>query len=72
KKKGITGPPSDSPKPMAPDDAIDALSSDFACSSPPGKQTKKEKSTGDIFKAQSAGVTRSAVPPQEKKRKVEE
>lgn len=27
---------------MGPDDAIDALSSDFTCSSPPGKQTKKE------------------------------
>ncbi|XP_036063306.1 calpastatin isoform X2 [Onychomys torridus] len=71
KKEGITGPPSDS-KPMGPDDAIDALSSDFTCSSLPGKQTKKEKSTGDIFKAQTAGVTRSPVPPQEKKRKVEE
>ncbi|KAL6066561.1 hypothetical protein STEG23_016516, partial [Scotinomys teguina] len=72
KKEGITGPPSDSPKPMGSDDAIDALSSDFTCASPPGKQTKKEKSTGDIFNTQSAGVTRSAVPPQEKKRKVEE
>uniref|UniRef100_A0A8C8UCK5 Calpastatin n=1 Tax=Peromyscus maniculatus bairdii TaxID=230844 RepID=A0A8C8UCK5_PERMB len=71
KKEGITGPPSDS-KPMGPDDAIDALSSDFTCSSPPGKQTKKEKSTGDVFKAQAAGVTRSSVPPQEKKRKVED
>ncbi|XP_059132583.1 calpastatin isoform X2 [Peromyscus eremicus] len=71
KKEGITGPPSDS-KPMGPDDAIDALSSDFTCSSPPGKQTKKEKSTGDVFKAQAAGVTRSPFPPQEKKRKVEE
>uniref|UniRef100_P51125-3 Isoform 3 of Calpastatin n=1 Tax=Mus musculus TaxID=10090 RepID=P51125-3 len=30
------------------------------------------KSTGEIFKAQSAGVTRSSVPPKEKKRKVEE
>ncbi|CAH6787464.1 Cast [Phodopus roborovskii] len=71
-KEGITGPPSDSAKPMGPDDAIDALSSDFTCSSPTGKPTEKEKSTGDVFKAQSAGVTRSAVPPQEKKRKVEE
>ncbi|XP_052599708.1 calpastatin isoform X8 [Peromyscus californicus insignis] len=71
KKEGITVPPSDS-KPMGPDDAIDALSSDFTCSSPPGKQIKKEKSTGDVFKAQAAGVTRSPVPPQEKKRKVEE
>ncbi|XP_007638927.1 calpastatin isoform X3 [Cricetulus griseus] len=71
-KEGITGPPPDSSKPMGPDDAIDALSSDFTCSSPTGKQTEKEKSTGDVFKAQSAGVTRSAIPPQEKKRKVEE
>ncbi|PNI35318.1 CAST isoform 32, partial [Pan troglodytes] len=29
KKEGITGPPPDSSKPMGPDDAIDALSSDF-------------------------------------------
>ncbi|CAO2593176.1 Cast [Lemmus lemmus] len=72
KKEGITGPPSDSPKPMGPDDAIDALSSDFTCSSLTEKQAKKEKSTGDVSKAQSAGVTRSAFPPQEKKRKVEE
>ncbi|XP_057645626.1 calpastatin isoform X3 [Chionomys nivalis] len=72
KKEGITGPPSDSPKPMGPDDAIDALSSDFTCSSPTEKQAKEEKSTGEVSKAQSAGVTRSAVPPQEKKRKVEE
>ncbi|XP_049978114.1 calpastatin isoform X4 [Alexandromys fortis] len=72
KKEGITGPPSDSPKPMGPDDAIDALSADFTCSSPTEKQAKEEKSTGEVSKAQSAGVTRSAVPPQEKKRKVEE
>ncbi|XP_038177735.1 calpastatin isoform X9 [Arvicola amphibius] len=72
KKEGITGPPSDSPKPMGPDDAIDALSSDFTCSSLTEKQAKEEKSTGEISKAQSAGVTRCAVPPQEKKRKVEE
>ncbi|XP_041519287.1 calpastatin isoform X6 [Microtus oregoni] len=72
KKEGITGPPSDSPKPMGPDDAIDALSSDFTCSSPTEKQAKEEKSPDEVSKAQSAGVTRSAVPPQEKKRKVEE
>ncbi|KAL1783420.1 hypothetical protein HispidOSU_018825 [Sigmodon hispidus] len=72
KKEEITGPPSDSPKSMGPDDAIDALSSDLTCSSPTGKQTTKEKSTEDVFKAQSAEVTRSALPPQEKKRKVEE
>lgn len=72
KNEGITEPLPDSPKPMGTDHAIDALSSDFTCSSPTEKQTKKEKSTGEIFKAQSAGVTRSAVPPQEKKRKVEE
>ncbi|XP_075832574.1 calpastatin isoform X7 [Microtus pennsylvanicus] len=72
KKEGITGPPSDSPKPMGPDDAIDALSSDFTCSSPTEKQAKEEKSTDEVSKAQSAGVTRSAVLPQEKKRKVEE
>uniref|UniRef100_A0A2K5DTN6 Calpastatin n=1 Tax=Aotus nancymaae TaxID=37293 RepID=A0A2K5DTN6_AOTNA len=59
-------------KPMGPDDAIDALSSDFTCGSPTaaGKKTEKEKST-EVLKAQSAGVIRSAAPPQEKKRKVE-
>ncbi|XP_006169922.1 calpastatin isoform X7 [Tupaia chinensis] len=74
KTEGITGPPPDSSKPMGPDDAIDALSSDFTCSSPApgGKKTEKEKSTGEVLKAQSAGVIRSAAPPQEKKRKVEE
>nr|XP_039324557.1 calpastatin isoform X7 [Saimiri boliviensis boliviensis] len=72
KKEGITGPPPDSLKPMGPDDAIDALSSDFTCGSPTaaGKKTEEEKST-EVLKAQSAGVIRSAAPPQEKKRKVE-
>ncbi|KAL2778562.1 calpastatin isoform p, partial [Daubentonia madagascariensis] len=61
-------------KPLGPDDAIDALSSDFTCSSPTadGKKTEKEKSTGEVLKAQSVGTIRSAAPPQEKKRKVEE
>uniref|UniRef100_A0A8C0PNQ0 Calpastatin n=1 Tax=Canis lupus familiaris TaxID=9615 RepID=A0A8C0PNQ0_CANLF len=62
-------------KPMGPNDAIDALSSDFTCSSPTdaGKKTKEEKSTGEeILKAQPARVTKSAASPQEKKRKVEE
>ncbi|XP_069887133.1 calpastatin isoform X2 [Dipodomys merriami] len=74
KKEGITGPPPDSPKSMGPDDAIDALSSDFTCSSPTteGKKTESEKSTGEVLKAQSAGVVRSTAPPQEKKRRVEE
>uniref|UniRef100_A0A8C2V5K5 Calpastatin n=1 Tax=Chinchilla lanigera TaxID=34839 RepID=A0A8C2V5K5_CHILA len=73
-KKVIKGPPPDSSKPMGPDDAIDALSSDFTCSSPTagGEKTDKQKSTGEVLKAQSAGVMRSAAPPQEKKRKVEE
>nr|XP_018882989.2 calpastatin isoform X11 [Gorilla gorilla gorilla] len=59
-------------KPMGPDDAIDALSSDFTCGSPTaaGKKTEKEEST-EVLKAQSAGTVRSAAPPQEKKRKVE-
>ncbi|XP_054968472.1 calpastatin isoform X23 [Pan paniscus] len=72
KKEGITGPPPDSSKPMGPDDAIDALSSDFTCGSPTaaGKKTEKEEST-EVLKAQSAGTVRSAAPPQEKKRKVE-
>ncbi|XP_076713105.2 calpastatin isoform X5 [Callospermophilus lateralis] len=73
KKEGITGPPPDSLKPMGPDDAIDALSSDFTCSpTADEKKTEKEKSAGDILKAQSVGVIRSAVPPKEKKRKLEE
>ncbi|XP_043769599.1 calpastatin isoform X2 [Cervus elaphus] len=74
KKDGIAAPPPDSSKPLGPNDAIDALSSDFTCSSPAadGKKTKKEKSTEEALKAQSAGVIRSAAPPQEKKRKVEE
>ncbi|XP_032012672.1 calpastatin isoform X18 [Hylobates moloch] len=72
KKEGITGPPPDSLKPMEPNDAIDALSSDFTCGSPTaaGKKTEKEEST-EVLKAQSAGTVRSAAPPQEKKRKVE-
>ena len=59
---------------MGPDDAIDALSSDFTCSSPTagGKETEEEKATGEVLKAQSAGVIKSAVPLHEKKRKVEE
>lgn len=73
KKEGITGPPPDSPKPMGPDDAIDALSSDLTCSSTSGrKETEKEKSTGEVLKAQSARVIKSAVPPHEKKTKTEE
>lgn len=72
KKEGIPRPPPESPEPMGLDHAIDSLSSDFTCSSPTGKQTEEEKSTGEVCKAQSAVVTRSAVPPHEKKRKVEE
>ncbi|XP_037657238.1 calpastatin isoform X2 [Choloepus didactylus] len=73
KKEGVTGPPADSLKPIGPDDAIDALSSGFTCSSPTTgeKKTEKEESSGEVLKAQSAGVIRSAAPPQEKKRKVE-
>nr|XP_012998871.1 calpastatin [Cavia porcellus] len=56
------------------DDAIAALSSDFTCSSPTagGEKTDKQRSTGEVLKAQSARVIGSAAPPQEKKRKVEE
>ncbi|XP_044804466.2 calpastatin isoform X6 [Bubalus bubalis] len=73
KEEGIAGPPPDSLKPLGPNDAIDALSSDFTCSSPTAdaKKTEKEKSTEEALKAQSAEVIRSAAPPQEKKRKVE-
>uniref|UniRef100_A0ABI7WXF7 Calpastatin n=1 Tax=Felis catus TaxID=9685 RepID=A0ABI7WXF7_FELCA len=61
-------------KPMGPSDAIDALSSDFTCSSPTagGKKPKEEKSTEEVLKAQPARVVKSAASPQEKKRKVEE
>ncbi|XP_036868056.2 calpastatin isoform X12 [Manis javanica] len=74
KKEGVTGPPPDTSKPMGPSEAIDALSSDFTCSSPAagGRETEREKSTGEVLKAQSATVIKSAAPPQEKKRKVEE
>ncbi|XP_045053822.2 calpastatin isoform X6 [Desmodus rotundus] len=74
KTEGVTGPPPDPPRPAGPDEAIDALSSDFTCSSPApgGKKTEKEKSTGEVLKAESAGVIKSAVPPREKKRKLEE
>ncbi|XP_077923149.1 calpastatin isoform X8 [Halichoerus grypus] len=61
-------------KPMGPSDAIDALSSDFTCSSPTpgGKKIKEEKSTEKVLKAQPATVIKSAASPREKKRKVEE
>ncbi|XP_062068356.1 calpastatin isoform X3 [Lepus europaeus] len=76
KKIGVAGPPPDSVTPLGPDDAIDALSSDFTCSSPVagGKEAGKEaaKSAGEVLEAQSAKVMRAAAPPQEKKRKVEE
>ncbi|KAM8777322.1 calpastatin [Rhynchonycteris naso] len=74
KKEGVTGPPPDSSKPTGPDDAIDALSSDFTCSSPTtaGKKTEEEKSTGEVLKAQSARVIKSAAPPHEKRRKEKE
>ncbi|XP_070089362.1 calpastatin isoform X8 [Equus caballus] len=73
-KKGVPGPPPDSLTPVGPDDAIDALASDFTCSSPTasGQKTEEEKSTGEVLKAQSAGFVKSPAPPQEKKRKVEE
>ncbi|XP_036624092.1 calpastatin isoform X5 [Trichosurus vulpecula] len=68
-----TGPP-DSEKPMGEDEAIDSLSSDFTCSSAaPGKATDKEKASGgEVLKAQSVDLVKSAVPPDEKKRKTEE
>ncbi|XP_070373835.1 calpastatin isoform X37 [Equus asinus] len=73
-KKGVPGPPPDSLTPVGPDDAIDALASDFTCSSPTasGQKTEEEKFTGEVLKAQSAGFVKSPAPPQEKKRKVEE
>ncbi|XP_032191593.1 calpastatin isoform X15 [Mustela erminea] len=75
KKEGITEPPPDSSKPMGPNDAIDALSSDFTCSAPipGGKKAKEEKSTREeVLKAQQATAIRSAASSQEKKRKAEE
>lgn len=49
KKEGITEPPPDSSKPMGPNDAIDALSSDFTCSAPTpgGKKAKEEDAMSD-------------------------
>ncbi|XP_012899956.1 calpastatin isoform X16 [Mustela putorius furo] len=75
KKEGITEPPPDSSKPMGPNDAIDALSSDFTCSAPTpgGKKAKEEKSAGEeVLKAQQATAIKSAASSQEKKRKAEE
>ncbi|XP_066132906.1 calpastatin [Saccopteryx bilineata] len=74
KQEGVTGPPPDSSKPAGPDDAIDALSSDFTCSSPTaaGKKTEEEKSTGEVLNAQSARVIKSAAPPHENRRKEKE
>ncbi|XP_072462157.1 calpastatin isoform X2 [Notamacropus eugenii] len=68
-----TGPP-DTPKPMGEDEAIDSLSSDFTCSSAvPGKATDKEKASGEeVLKAQSVDLVKSAVPPDEKKRRIGE
>ncbi|XP_066237986.1 calpastatin isoform X6 [Saccopteryx leptura] len=74
KQEGVTGLPPDSSKPAGPDDAIDALSSDFTCSSPTaaGKKTEEEKSTGEVLNAQSARVIKSAAPPHENRRKEKE
>ncbi|XP_045855808.1 calpastatin isoform X10 [Meles meles] len=75
KKEGITEPPPDSSKPIGPNDAIDALSSDFTCSAPTpgGKKAKEEKSTGEeVLKAQQATAIKSAASSQEKKRKAKE
>uniref|UniRef100_A0A8C7AK82 Calpastatin n=1 Tax=Neovison vison TaxID=452646 RepID=A0A8C7AK82_NEOVI len=75
KKEGITEPPPDSSKPMGPNDAIDALSSDFTCSAPTpgGNKAKEEKSIGEeVLKAQQATAIKSAASSQEKKRKAEE
>ncbi|XP_068941253.1 calpastatin isoform X2 [Petaurus breviceps papuanus] len=68
-----TGPP-DTEKPMGEDEAIDSLSSDFTCSSAaPGKATDKEKASGgEVLKAQSVDLVKSAVPPDEKKRRIDE
>ncbi|XP_055968371.1 calpastatin isoform X2 [Sorex fumeus] len=69
KTEGVAGPPADAAAPVGPDEAIDALSSDFTCSPAAGGQ--EEKPSGEVLKAQSAKVIRSAAPPHEKKRKVE-
>ncbi|XP_027694280.1 calpastatin isoform X2 [Vombatus ursinus] len=67
------GPP-DTEKPMGEDEAIDSLSSDFTCSSAaPGKTTDKEKaSEEEVLKAQSVDLVKSPLPPDEKKRRIEE
>ncbi|XP_049625135.1 calpastatin [Suncus etruscus] len=72
KTEGVAGPPPDSTTPMGPEEAIDELSSDFTCSPTAGDQkAKEEKPSGEVLKAQSAKVIKSAAPPHEKKRKVE-
>lgn len=72
KTEGVAGPPPDSTTPMGPEEAIDELSSDFTCSPTAGGQkAKEEKPSGEVLKAESAKVIKSAAPPHEKKRKVE-
>ncbi|XP_078009238.1 calpastatin isoform X2 [Phascolarctos cinereus] len=72
--EGAAAGPPDTEKPMGEDEAIDSLSSDFTCSSAaPGKATDKEKTAeGEVLKAQSVDLVKSAVPPDEKKQRIEE
>ncbi|XP_043844105.1 calpastatin isoform X1 [Dromiciops gliroides] len=72
--EGAAPSPSDYEKPMGEDEALDSLSSDFTCkSAAPGKETDKEKaSEGEVLKAESVNLIKSAIPPDEKKRRIEE
>ncbi|KAK1345106.1 hypothetical protein QTO34_013813 [Cnephaeus nilssonii] len=67
KTEGITRPPPDSSKPLGPNDAIDALSSDLTCSSPTtgGKKTEKEDAMSDqALEALSASLGRRKSEPE--------
>uniref|UniRef100_A0A7N4V572 Calpastatin n=1 Tax=Sarcophilus harrisii TaxID=9305 RepID=A0A7N4V572_SARHA len=72
--EGASRDPPNSEKSMGEDEAIDSLSSDFTCSSAaPGKAEDKEKASGEeVLEAQSVNLIKSAVPPDEKKRRIEE
>ncbi|XP_074138130.1 calpastatin isoform X4 [Sminthopsis crassicaudata] len=72
--EGASRDPPDSEKSMGEDEAINNLSSDFTCSSvAPGKAEVKEKASGEeVLEAQSVDLIKSAVPPDEKKRRIEE
>ncbi|XP_051850059.1 calpastatin [Antechinus flavipes] len=72
--EGASRDPPKAEKSMGEDEAIDSLSSDFTCSSAaPEKAEDKEKASGEeVLEAQSVDLIKSALPPDEKKRRIEE